>query len=234
MTSLRQRMLEDMQVRRLSPFTQRAYVETVARFAQVRPPLRPVSRAPRSRADPRLPRLPGYRTRTGTELAARRRRRAPLPLSGHAAEAVVLRRRDPRAEEAAVAAGRAQPAGSRPVSRCGQAREAPRHPDRLLRRRPAHLRGYCPDRVRHRQRTDGAAHREGQGTEEPLRDAVAEAARDSAFLVEVQRPRHWIFPGERPDAPITRSAVQLACRIACRRARLGKAVTPHLLRNAST
>ena len=34
MTSLRQRMVEDMQVRRLSPFTQRTYVETVARFAR--------------------------------------------------------------------------------------------------------------------------------------------------------------------------------------------------------
>ena len=34
MTSLRQRMFEDMQVRRLSPFTQRTYVETVARFAR--------------------------------------------------------------------------------------------------------------------------------------------------------------------------------------------------------
>ena len=34
MTSLRQRMLEDMRVRRLSPFTQRTYVETVARFAR--------------------------------------------------------------------------------------------------------------------------------------------------------------------------------------------------------
>ena len=34
MTALRQRMLEDMQVRNLSPHTQRAYVETVARFAR--------------------------------------------------------------------------------------------------------------------------------------------------------------------------------------------------------
>ena len=34
MASLRQRMLEDMQVRRLSPCTQRTYVETVARFAR--------------------------------------------------------------------------------------------------------------------------------------------------------------------------------------------------------
>ena len=34
MTPLRQRMLEDMQVRNLSPHTQRAYVDTVARFAR--------------------------------------------------------------------------------------------------------------------------------------------------------------------------------------------------------
>jgi integrase/recombinase XerD len=34
MTPLRQRMLEDMQVRNLSPNTQRAYVESVARFAR--------------------------------------------------------------------------------------------------------------------------------------------------------------------------------------------------------
>ena len=34
MASLRQRMLEDMQVRRLSACTQRTYVETVARFAR--------------------------------------------------------------------------------------------------------------------------------------------------------------------------------------------------------
>ena len=34
MTSLRQRMLEDMQVRNLSPHTQRVYVEHVARYAR--------------------------------------------------------------------------------------------------------------------------------------------------------------------------------------------------------
>jgi len=34
MSPLRQRMLEDMQVRNLSPHTQRAYIEQVARFAR--------------------------------------------------------------------------------------------------------------------------------------------------------------------------------------------------------
>ena len=51
---------------------------------------------------------------------------------------------------------------------------------------------------------------------------------------KVDRPRHWLFPGERPETPITRAAVQRACQIAARRARLAKPVSPHALRNAST
>jgi hypothetical protein len=34
MTPLRQRMLEDMQIRNLSPHTQASYIEQVARFAR--------------------------------------------------------------------------------------------------------------------------------------------------------------------------------------------------------
>ena len=49
---------------------------------------------------------------------------------------------------------------------------------------------------------------------------------------KVDRPRHWLFPGERPETPITRGAVQRACQIAARRARLAKAVSPHSLRHA--
>ena len=47
---------------------------------------------------------------------------------------------------------------------------------------------------------------------------------------KVERPRHWLFPGERPEAPITRAAVQRTCQIAAQRARLAKAVSPHALR----
>ena len=34
---------------------------------------------------------------------------------------------------------------------------------------------------------------------------------------QVDRPRQWLFPGERPETPITRGAVQRACSIAARR-----------------
>ena len=42
---------------------------------------------------------------------------------------------------------------------------------------------------------------------------------------QVERPRHWLFPGTRPETPITRRAVFLACRRAAQRARLAKAVS---------
>ena len=49
---------------------------------------------------------------------------------------------------------------------------------------------------------------------------------------QVDRPRHWLFPGARPETPITPEAVRYACRLAARRARLTKAVSPHALRHA--
>ena len=49
---------------------------------------------------------------------------------------------------------------------------------------------------------------------------------------KVDRPRHWLFPGARPETPITREAVRYACQLAVRRARLAKPVSPHALRHA--
>jgi integrase/recombinase XerD len=46
------------------------------------------------------------------------------------------------------------------------------------------------------------------------------------------RPKEWLFPGDRPEYPITRSAVELACKLARRSAGITKPVTPHSLRHA--
>jgi integrase/recombinase XerD len=46
------------------------------------------------------------------------------------------------------------------------------------------------------------------------------------------RPKKWLFPGERPGEPITRSAVERVCEKARHVARLSKPVTPHSLRHA--
>src|SRR5258706_6187172 len=46
------------------------------------------------------------------------------------------------------------------------------------------------------------------------------------------RPGFWLFPGDIPDRPITRNAVDLACRKAHRAAGIRKPITPHSLRHA--
>ncbi|MDB5789370.1 MAG: integrase [Caballeronia mineralivorans] len=45
-------------------------------------------------------------------------------------------------------------------------------------------------------------------------------------------PRDWLFPGEVPGHPITRSAVALACNVARQRSGITKPITPHSLRHA--
>jgi integrase len=50
----------------------------------------------------------------------------------------------------------------------------------------------------------------------------------------VSRSRPWRFPGDRPGEPITTRAVNRACRKAHRRCRIPKPITPHSLRSVST
>ena len=47
-------------------------------------------------------------------------------------------------------------------------------------------------------------------------------------------PRPWLFPGHPRTRPMTTKAVCLICRHAGQAARLAKAISPHVLRNAST
>ena len=46
------------------------------------------------------------------------------------------------------------------------------------------------------------------------------------------RPQEWLFPGNRPGQPISRFAVELACKQALGRSGIGKPLTPHSLRHA--
>ena len=48
----------------------------------------------------------------------------------------------------------------------------------------------------------------------------------------VHRPAYWLFPGGRPGQPITRNAVEDACQKAHRRCDIPKPITPHSLRHA--
>ena len=46
------------------------------------------------------------------------------------------------------------------------------------------------------------------------------------------RPKDWLFPGDIPGKPITKDAVELACQKARRRSGIHKPITPHSLRHA--
>jgi integrase/recombinase XerD len=47
----------------------------------------------------------------------------------------------------------------------------------------------------------------------------------------VQKPKHWLFPGDRVGSHITREAVDDACQKAHRICRISKPITPHSLRH---
>ena len=229
MTSLRQRMLEDMQVRRLSPFTQRAYVETVARFARY------FDRSP-ERLGPEQ--IRAYQVYLATE---RRLATSSLLVAVAALRflyRVTLRKRW-SFDDVIPAPKKPQ---SLPVVLSPQevvqfldAVKAAKHRAILTTCYAAGLRISEAVRL-----TVSAIDSERM----VLRITKGKGQKDRYVMLspkllavlrawwQVERPRHWLFPGERPEAPITRSAVQIACRIASRRARLVKAVTPHSLRHA--
>ena len=231
MTSLRQRMLEDMQVRRLSPFTQRAYVETVARFARY------FDRSP-DRLGPEQ--IRAYQVYLATERGLATSSLLVAVSALRFLYRVTLRKRW-SFDDVIPAPKKPQ---SLPVVLSPQevvqfldAIKPAKHRTILTACYAAGLRISEAIAL-----TVSAIHSERM----VLRITKGKGQKDRYVMLspkllailrswwKVQRPRHWLFPGERPAAPITRSAVQLACRIAARRARLAKAVTPHLLRNAST
>ena len=229
MTSLRQRMLEDMQVRRLSPFTQRTYVETVARFARY------FDRSP-ERLGPEQ--IRAYQVYLATE---RRLATSSLLVAVSALRflyRVTLQKRwsfddvlpAPKAPQSLPVVLSPQE-----VVQFLDAVKAPKHRAILTTCYAAGLRiseaialtvsAIDSERMVLRI-TKGKGQKDRYVMLSPKLLAVL---RD---WWKVERPRHWLFPGERPEAPITRRAVQLACRIARRRARLAKPVSPHSLRHA--
>lgn len=48
----------------------------------------------------------------------------------------------------------------------------------------------------------------------------------------VEKPKHWLFPGDNPGQHISKDAVEAACHKARRRCSIPKPITPHSLRHA--
>jgi len=48
----------------------------------------------------------------------------------------------------------------------------------------------------------------------------------------LERPQHWLFPGDKPGQYISKDAVEQACQKARRLCHIPKPITPHSLRHA--
>jgi integrase/recombinase XerD len=229
MTPLRQRMLEDMQVRNLSGRTQRSYVEHVSRFA------RHFGKSP--------VRLGPEEIRAYQVYLTNERHLAPASLVITAAALrflyTVTLKQDWPVDVIIPAPKRPKtlPVVLSPeeVVQFLECVRAPKHRALLttcyaagLRISEAtHLTVSAIDSRRMVLRVE-----QGKGQQDRyvmLSPMLLEILR---AWWRVLRPPHWLFPGDRPDRPISRAAVAKVCAQAHRRSRLGKPITPHALRHA--
>jgi site-specific recombinase XerD len=229
MTPLRQRMLEDMRLRNLSPHTQAAYIDQVARFA------RHFGQSP--------DRLGPEQIRAYQLYLTDERRLAPRSIIVAIGALRFLYH---------VTLGRAwDPAQVLPIPKRTKTLPIVLSPEEVVRFLDA---VHLPN---HRMILT-ACYAAGLRVTEALRLTVpaidshrmvlrveqGKGKKDryvmlSPKLLELlrawwrqRRPRHWLFPSQRADVPMTREAVERACRRAQRRSQLHKPITPHSLRHS--
>jgi integrase/recombinase XerD len=227
-TPLRQRMLEDLQIRQYSPTTIRIYLHAIAEFAQHfgKPPdqlgpehirryqlfLIKEKKVSRPTCIQVVCALRFFYTHTLSRKIAieripfpRRERKLPLILSREEVKALLEATRNLRQRTLlAVLYG----AGLR-VSEVTQ------------------LRASDIDSARNVLWVRQGKGRKDQQTLLPTK--LLEVLR---CYWRTQRPSGWLFPGSNPTRPISPKAVFLACRKAAQKAGISKPVHPHLLRHA--
>jgi integrase/recombinase XerD len=229
MTPLRQRMLEDMQVRNLSPHTQAAYVQQVSLYA------RKFGKSPEALGPEDIRAYQVYLT-TERKLAP-----GSILIATAALRFLykVTLKRDWKLDEVIPAPKKPQ---TLPVVLSPE--EVVRFLDGVASRQHRVILTTCyaaglriSEAVRLTPPAIDSARmvlrvEQGKGQKDRyvmLSPKLLEILRD---WWRVARPRHWLFPGDRPGQPITRSAVERACQQAHRLCRIPKPITPHSLRHA--
>jgi integrase/recombinase XerD len=228
MTPLRQRMIEDMRLRNLSPNTQHCYLQQVASFAKF------FQRSPTELGSDEIRAYQVYLTNE--------RKLAPASVcvsadALHFLYSVTLKRPDVGKEIA------------RP--------KIPRRLPVILSREEVARFLECVGSLKHRTILTtlyAAGLRVSEGTHLKVTDIdnqrmmlrveQGKGRKDryvmlSPRLLEIlrgywktARPQHWLFPGEMPGEPISRGAVSEACEKAHQRSGIQKPITPHSLRHA--
>ena len=229
MTPLRQRMLEDMQIRNLSPLTQRSYVEHVSRFA------RHFGRSPAVLGPEEIRAYQVYLA-TDKQLAP-----ASIVIAVAALRFLyIVTLRKAWAVEAVIPTPKVPdtlPVVLSPaeVVQFLDSIDTAKHRTILTTCYAAGLRISeavqltlsAIDSQRMVLRIE-----QGKGQKDRyvmLSPKLLEILRD---WWRVSRSRPWLFPGHRPGKPITTRAVNRACRKAQRRCGIPKPITPHSMRHA--
>lgn len=229
MTPLRQRMLEDMQVRNLAPRTQQTYIEQVARFA------RHFGRSPALLGPAEIR---AYQVYVATE-----KQLAPASLAVAVAAlrflyTVTLQ----RAWTVEVVIPTPKVPDRLPVVLSPDevlqflaCAPGPKHRAILT---TCYAAGLRISEVLHLRPTDIDSRRmvirvdQGKGQQDRY---VMLSPKLLALLRtwwRVDRSPAWLFPGDRPGHAISKTAVEKACHTARRRCGIPKPITPHLLRHA--
>ena len=229
MTSLRRRMLEDMQVRNFSPHTQTSYLEQVSRFA------RHFQQSP-ERLGPEEIRAYQIYLANEKKLAV-----ASILLAVAALRFLytVTLKKAWRVEDIIPAPKKPQrlPVVLSPDEVLQFLACVPNLKHRAI-FTTCYAAGLRISEVLHLRPTDIDSRRmvirvdQGKGQKDRyvmLSPKLLELLRT---WWRVARPTEWLFPGNRPGRAIGKDAVEEACQKARRRCRIPKPITPHLLRHA--
>ena len=229
MTPLRQRMTEDMQLRNLSPDTQRSYLHQISQLARY------FKKSPDMLGPPEI--------RSYQLHLIQEKKLAPSSLLV-AVSAIrflynVTLQRDWRLEQVVPTCRKPQalPTVMSPdeVSRFLDAVENRKHRMILTVCYAAGLRiseavKLTPTAIDNKRmviRVEGGKGRKDRYV--MLSPVLLEMLREYWSRV---RPKEWLFPGRNPEKPISPLVIDLACRAARRKCDIAKPVTPHSLRHA--
>jgi len=229
MTSLRQRMMEDMQVRNLSPLTQTCYVQQVSLFA------RHFSKSPEVLGPEEIRSYQVYLTNEKKlapasiliAVAALRFLYKVTLHKGWSLEDIIPAPKKPQKLPIVLS-----PEEVRHFLSCVA---SPKHRTILT---TCYAAGLRVSEAAALQVTDIDSQRmvirveQGKGQKDRyvmLSPRLLEILRE---WWRSQKPKRWLFPSDIPGRHITRYAVEQACQEAHRASRLSKPVTPHSLRHA--
>jgi integrase/recombinase XerD len=229
MTSLRRRMLEDMQLRNFSPHTQTSYVQQVSRFAR-HFQQSPESLGPEEIRAYQLHLTNEKKLAVGSVLIAVAALRflytVTLKKTWDVDDTIPAPKKPQRL-----------PVVLSPdeVLQFLECVPGPKHRAILT---TCYAAGLRISEVIHLRPNDIDSHRmvirveQGKGQKDRYVMLSLKLLELLRTWWRMERPTLWLFPGDRPEQAISKDAVEQACQEARRRCGIPKPITPHLLRHA--